>query len=380
MIRLYGCLGLLLCAVLNVLVAQSPTLNLNDVFLPVGGNAQWQQCENPPSVGPGGEEMTWDFSNLNTIDNTVNFQVIDPVETPFLDSFPTANYAYFLPDTSTLEDEFETYQYYFFDAVNDEVTLLGFVNRLTNTTDNAVLNDTIYTIYNDPRLVARLPYTLGSTFTDDFSWISRVSFEAGDSLVTFTSLSEGTAISVVDGYGTLNTPIATYEDVLRLRTSIDISVTNLDFPGLPPTSYESYGYTWFSNNVPFTLMSIDSTEVLSVPGEPLRIQLSTFFLSAVNGMPTNIEEVLAPETIDLKLFPNPTQEQQILRFTLPIAGEVYAQVYSLSGQLLRQTSPQHLTIGQHQLELYLTSLPPANYLLLLHTPTGTVQQHIIKIP
>ncbi|MEO1256988.1 MAG: T9SS type A sorting domain-containing protein [Bacteroidota bacterium] len=127
-------------------------------------------------------------------------------------------------------------------------------------------------------------------------------------------------------------------------------------------------------------MSIDSTEVLSVPGEPLRIQLSTFFLSAVNGMPTNIEEVLAPETIDLKLFPNPTQEQQILRFTLPIAGEVYAQVYSLSGQLLRQTSPQHLTIGQHQLELYLTSLPPANYLLLLHTPTGTVQQHIIKIP
>lgn len=354
------------------LLAQ-PTVTFDDYFIPIGGSWTEQQTENF-DPGDSGENVSWDFTDLQLVDNIGRFSVLDPLATPFPDSFPQANYVLFAPDTSSLEDEFYNYQYYQVNENLETVALLGFVAVVVSADTALLANDTIFTIFDNPQNTGgQFPFQFGDTHEDSAEYRSQVAFNNGDSTLILTTISRRSEVTTVDGYGTLITPAGTFPDALRLRTvrTVRDSIVGFGFP-IPPTERIEVNHLWLAAGEQTRLLSVDS---IPLPGGGL-LQQSGFYRLQV-GTPSSTNNLIEPAAIDLQVYPNPTHSVLQIRFQLPQEGTVVARLYTLEGRLLRQSTTQP-TNGAGQLDMLLTHLPAANYVLVLNTDVGVVRRLISK--
>lgn len=159
-------------------------LNSNEM-LPYGSTYSLRTVSDPSDVDTTivGQNVTWDFSNLQadgvTPDFTVN--IVNPASTPYASSFPTANYAF-------LEQPSNAYRY--FTLTSSKLERVGSFTTSLKT-------------YSDPQIEYVFPFQFGTSNTD--TWQNSGS--------TFG----GTYSLECIGTGTLKLPSGTNSSALMVR-------------------------------------------------------------------------------------------------------------------------------------------------------------------
>lgn len=355
------------------LLAQSPVVSYADYFsLPIGSGWKAEQTENF-AAGPAGADVEWDFSDLNLIGNVINYNILDPTETPFLDSFPTANYALFVPDSSSLEDEFSVYQYYRLDPTAGTQDFLG-IASIINPSAELPNGDTIYQVYTDPITYGPFPFRYEDTRTDVSSSLNTVEF--GTPPMTLTTVSSREAVTQVDGYGTLITPAGTFPNTLRMRivTTTRDSIIGTPVP-VPVQESVSTTYIWIAENEPTTLLQVDSIPIVGVPGQ--MVQVTGFYRSSV-GTVTSARDFDGPDTWQLTIAPNPVTENRIrYSFDQERAGEITVSVYDQSGREWRRVQ-RYFSAGTVSDDIAVEGMPAGIYYLVLSGKYGATRTTVVK--
>lgn len=86
------------------------------------------------------------------------------------------------------------------------------------------------------------------------------------------------------------------------------------------------------------------------------------FLSTPDQDQLSIDKYI-PE--DILIYPNPMQEQGTIAFELEKASNVNVQIFSLSGQLVREINETNLSSGQNNIEFGAADLPKGTYIVKL---------------
>lgn len=209
--------------------------------------------------GSSGENQVWDFRSLVTQDSFFT-TVLDPIQTPFADSFPTAN-------QSTLNINGTDTSYSFLLLTQERLVQLGFATSFSPDDSNGT----------DPQpddgpikidrqvLIAQFPTTFGSTFQDT-SEIALSVTDDGGTLILRQSIIRN---STIDAWGTVQLPQGDF-DALReqiITTTIDSIFIDLGIPDEEPI--------FFGGN-----LSIDTAySFLAKESKGLLVQFSPKFIS-----------------------------------------------------------------------------------------------------
>ena len=281
---------ILLCLILITYTLSSQAqITIDQSITPQFGDAWTVKYYNDVgfSEGPSGANQTWDFSTLE-LDGAldINFEILDPSEVLGTENFPTATFVWHIP-------AFEIYEFY--ESTPDSISLVGGLNISNGEID-------FMTVYTDPEDAIRLPMTYNDSY-DYFSQYNQFLF--GNLLNTENRNGQ----FEVDAYGTLITPVGTYEDVLRVKiveTSFGIQSTQ---------------FAWLDaqNFVPLMVYEF-STDTYSPP---------TLYFSTPNVVNSTSEPNEANSLI--KLHVDPLNNQIQIHNSAPTS--------SLKGGILRFISP-----------------------------------------
>ena len=211
--------------------------------------------------GPAGMDVTWDFSN--ELGNYVSFTwvALDPAGSPFEDDFPGANVYFKVPQEVSNGEIVDSYIYY--ENRDDAVSLLGsvLITSINGSLDTQYLNLT-----EDPDRLFEYPIAYEDQFSDDVMGESIVKFGGN----TFNLERTGITTTEADGFGTLITPLGTFQNVLRVKRTEDLEDS---FPGIPyPTLQTWERYDWMSADRKYILFH---TERVEISGGPM--QGSTYY-------------------------------------------------------------------------------------------------------
>jgi hypothetical protein len=290
--------------------AQSPVITSAFVSNLTGTNVVDNVFVSAPSEGNSGAGQTWDFSQ-----NTYNFYTL---------------YSYISPSTA--------YGYNNFTACTDAIadsSQVYFKFQKLNGSVYSYIGESMYqstiTIYDDYKDLYRFPMSMGTTFTDTYRSHYQ---DSNGGIFTLT----GIDTLLVDGYGTLKTPVGTFSNVLRIKVN-SYSVDSNCFQGICHFGqvYKGYSYSWISESHPgLPLMWV---QYVYIGGVPQRVR-SEFY----EWVATGIDEVEGKE-MAFSISPNPNKGSINLIFgkSIPEATVAFfditgAEVYSARLNGLNQFS------------------------------------------
>lgn len=259
-----------------------PMLNSN-TLPPIGFQTEFHFGAIPASPGPAGANITWDFSNL-TYDPAIQItKVVNPSLTSHFGTYSMANFC-----IQSNADGNTLYSYY--SAQNNGIYKLG----------EGVSDDVPFEVdyLANSKLWVKFPFVYNEQITDTWAGASE----------------SGTETIVYDGYGTIITPFATFNNVVRIKEIRE--------------DYTSY--TWFSTNPVFQIFEI-----------------ATQFSVIAKNIP---EQVLKTDKLlmadPFAMYPNPASDFVILD-TKGIEGRLV--MYDASGRQVKQIDIrdglQHLEVS-----------------------------------
>ena len=175
----------------------------------------------------------------------------------------------------------------------------------------------------------------------------------------------GTVTVTADGYGTLQTPAGTYQNVLRVHT---VETLTDNFMGFPTTNQTIHRWSWYAPNEKYILMHIDSVIVQPVSG-PSSTSTSMFYRKSTT---TSLQpgHVAAPQFL---AFPNPAQDHLFIRLEGISSTPLTINLTDLSGKTLRSETYTDGTL--HQLSL--NGITPGVYLIQASSKGAVSTQKII---
>lgn len=269
---------------------QAQPVITSNAMVQLGESAQVQFATDGFNPGAGGANVAWDFSQLQDDTLAFTWEALSPVGSPFVDSFPNANLAFRSPVQAGLQ---ENWIYYAWDASAETLNLHGSAAIIT---DSASQDTFYYVLTPNPKLVQTFPFQNGDSYTDSFDGRNTVSV----SNFTLVQARNGTITVEADGYGSLVTPAGTFQNVLRVKTTEQITDMYMGFP----TNQTITRYTWYSADEKYLLLHMDSI-VIQPTGGPTNFTESVFYRDG-SPMVSNAEMQNA-EQWRLEVFPNPVE-------------------------------------------------------------------------
>ncbi len=277
------------------------------------------------SPGDSGENITWDFSTLSS-PTLISSTLVDPSSLSGGSNFPNANIG--------VKDDVLNNESYYYTSPNAQ----GFYGAISNGSQG-----TTYVTYTDPQDWVQYPMTYQDQFSDTF---------AGTVETSAVFDRSGTAEVVADGYGTLITPAGTYNNVIRLKTTMDYGDS---FNGTPFITYEETRYLWYDAGRGFPLMTLS---MLNGGGASINS------LSYLEISPLATSSPLA-QTLGLSVSPNPASDWINIEYELTDQLAVNASIRNLMGQEVLNISNEVQHAGAHQLGIDLSGLSNGTYFLHL---------------
>ena len=277
---------LLLCADLNA------QITIVSTDMPVIGDVLTRYVDTIPSAGQGsaGAAQTWDFSGASPDQTQVNY-VVDPSTTPFAASFPGSNLA----------------------MTNDSATFLYFNNgpsmmTLDGTGGDPGIGIVITAVFTPPLTYNQFPRQYGNSFSDTYGF-ETIADGSAFGVYQVRVRHHGTVIDSTDGYGSITTPIGTY-DCLRVKNtsySVDSIWTKiiaiLPWTFILTTSDTSTSYSWLAKE---TKLSVAELTLDSVGGP------ASFTYSDIQPFSTGIGSVASTDA-GLSLYPQPALDKVCVR-------------------------------------------------------------------
>ena len=332
-----------LLAISSFLAAEAqPTVTADILFSP-GDQATINYVETTFSPGPAGADVEWDFSSLNS-NNSIDWMAVTPENTAFQDSFPNATIAFFIPGNETPQLSQTTYAFYQQDG--NTFSYLG--NTLSGEISGTV--DTSYfTLGLDADDIYTFPLQFGDSSSDDVAGTNTINLQ-GSSLVSQRS---GGTTTEVDGYGTLLTPAGTFENVLRVKRTEDLT-DNLS--GIN-TTQEIVRYDWLSPNHRYLLFHTEEIIIRDFLGNEQSRSTVTYY--STPEVINSTKQAVTPQYF--QVYPNPTTDQLQLQLPAETWGQrARIRIYNAQGQILyqdiqptvsNQLSVGELPAGQYWLEI-----------------------------
>ncbi|MCB9191335.1 MAG: T9SS type A sorting domain-containing protein [Flavobacteriales bacterium] len=247
-----------------------------------------------------GANYSWDFSGLNEV-STAAFSFIEAADSYWPGDFAGSTHCGITPE-------------------DDAFTFYSISNASLETDGYRVIvapGDTVEQDYTDSEVVLSLPATYNSSGTDNFS---------GPGFAASTNITaDGTLSYTCDGYGTLQLPNGTYQNVLRYHANRSETLSVLGFPAGTVTKEQWF---WISADYRFWLLLMENTS------DPINGVSSTVWYqktpNAVN--PTGIADV-AQE--DFTVYPNPVAANGTLQLSRALSADESVQLFDTQGRMVK---------------------------------------------
>lgn len=286
--------------------------------------------------GPAGANQTWNFETLVGYGFYEGVgDICVPVSgSPFADSAGASNANIV---TKNIGDEDSgPFQYYNQNNNVQELLAMGFVGDGNST----------YSNYSDILTAVEYPFAYGDDFED--SWISRTfNIAWGFHFMADTA----TASTEADAWGTITTPLGTYQNALRMKRTTTYTlwfrwIEGGDWSESGP--YTDIDYLWYVPGIKVPVMIISEMEDFEDYG--------VRYLDDYN-FPVAIEE---DNETTFELFPNPATDRLIVKSEKFISQ---ASIYSISGQQVQTAKEDHM--------IDVSSLPNGLYLINIKFEDGS---------
>ena len=325
------------------ILTNSLNLNIDDTYR---SDSYIEATSTDP--GPGGANLTWDFSAISggTYVKGEGVICVNPATTPFADSAAVANTNICI---RSIENPNEGYfQYFEFNNTSQYHNAFGLLASGSGS----------FGTYTNQLTLLEFPLTYGDSYDDTWEFLM-YSLDQGNYYHRDSSIVTVEA----DAYGTITTPAGKFQNVLRLkRTTLDYSWSNYDGnEWIPLGSFTDIQYTWYAPDIKIPVMSIFEAEWL--PGS-----YTVNYLVEYN-FPMGIED---KTDYHLELFPNPTSDRLTIN-TVKKFNSV--NIYSTNGQKMDMNQSNPL----QQLTFDLSKYPKGVYLIEVGFEDGSVStKKIIK--
>lgn len=284
------------------------------------------------SEGASGASQTWNFSTL-VADSSAIVYVESPDATPQGSEFPNATAAVINADGTQ-----------YFQASSSVLELVG----------PALLGQTAP--LSDPASFLPFPCTFNTSWEDDF--------QGSVDVQGFPLAVSGNVIGIADGYGTLQLPEGTVNDVLRVRR---ITTTLLDVSGFGSGELEENAFAFYKVGLGLPILEISSTTgELPLLG-PIEIQTLKWVDVSTVGFAD-----LFSQDIGMEVFPNPATNLVQVNFGLDGGRAVAIELLDFHGRQVQQTSMNTANGGVHVGTLDVSGLSAGVYMIRVTDNTGRV--------
>jgi hypothetical protein len=302
----------------------------------IGTTVRRVVCD-PVPPGPGGANQTWDFSTLvPTGDTQIAWVEAPPVGTTLTDA------------DFVLHDNDSTYMYY--DTANGEINIIGMI-------DSSINQGTVD--YSNPMMIIQHPITFNDMGTD--------SFYTSSNFGGFPVTGNGSASYVADGYGTLELPNGTYENVLRVMAQT-IEYDTID--GFGAVNVVISSALWYIDSLATPLLRIDSIEISGLA------QISTIDVQYYTPeVAVSVKNVKKANPIDATA--NLTGNELLLSGSFESGKKYEFSIYGVNGQKVYNDS---FMGGSNEKRFNLgTDLNSGMYILTMHRVNDASSVKVLKL-
>jgi len=289
-----------------------------------------------------GEGFIWDFSDLIPIFQTID-TFVSPSQTPFIYQIFFVQHSNlakrYIQDLPIPDFELSNVYYYYKNSGSryDNVGYAASINGLP-----------LPVKFSTPDVLYRFPFDYGN----QDSSISGIEYNIPG---TGYLLIDRKRKNTVDGWGTLITPYGSFE-VLRMISEVteydSIYIDSLEM-GVPVNrNYLEYKWLAKGQKIPLLQITSDLSGLIVTYQDSARINLD------------NINEYLLNNE-SLKVYPNPASVELFVEFDLIRQGDLYIDIYDISGKQIFNESMPDLAKGLNRIMINLknVSLPDGMYLI-----------------
>lgn len=289
---------------------------------PIAGDSYYVKSLNYSLTQVPGQNQTWSYGNVGMpVSSGLPKNCIN---NPLLTTYPAANIR--RGDNFSLNN-------YAFEYLNVSNTGI----ELVNSTD--ILGK--LTSYTNSRQLITYPFKYSDTFVDAWTYTTNAT--------TYTTIGSSTVIA--DGTGTVTTLAGTFNNVLRVKTTISAS-TYSNTTGGQVSYYDVVTYQWYYPGLHEPLLSTFSQSVNGVTSATNRIV--EVYINAVAVGQNNLEKAQTK----LKIYPNPAH------LNLSIEAREYydvldLQITDLDGRIIKRL----LFRDNEKIEIDINDMDSGFYLL-----------------
>lgn len=189
--------------------------------------------------------------------------------------------------------------------------------------------------------------------------------------------SNGHRVNVVDGWGTLITPLGTY-NTLRVKSTIAaVDTFALDALGfgtdIPrPLRYE---FKWLATAMQIPVLKVDATDVFGT----MTINNIEYQDTVIAGVPQLSIADHSNDNFNSIVYPNPVLDNAIIQYTLSEKANVKISLTDIVGKTISIVTNESQTIGtfQKQINVSEMNLSQGVYFVVLETNNGKAVHRIV---
>jgi len=291
-----------------------------------------------------GANVTWDYSNLQGYNSTVNQDIVLPMTTNQGNNFTNSALA---------------------DNLNDELIIYKNNNSTSIEAQGYVLDlpglGEVRIELSDESTLMTYPFNFNDAYTDSL---------AGNAFVQISPFPvpySGNISVIADGHGTLILGTHTYNSVLRVKI-VESSVADASSFNFGMITIDRIQYFYYDPTISKFPLFMHVT--LDVNGTASSVAYSKDMLPGF----TNIDEQVSLS--DINLFPNPAESQVVLSYNSSKAGLLKLNILSSLGQEVLSTSFK-ANLGVNKQVLSLDQLESGIYFVNLQIGSRNITQKLI---
>jgi hypothetical protein len=292
--------------------------------------------------GSSGANQTWNFAAVVPNGQTHTDQWVAPASTPYAANFPGTNLVQQVIDTGG------NTVYLYHNATSSMTDLHGMGFDAGGTP--YIMN------YTNTEILRQYPATYNTTLFDTYAGLATLSFGP----VTINFYRSGSYSYIVDAYGTLITPAATYTNTLRIKNNQYFTDSIVYTGVIVPTAVNQYAttsYFWGSTNAGNRLYQFYIGYDTVTTSTATHIFKSVSYFSSVTG----IEETPPYETAAAATFPNPSNAYVSVTLNNSIKGTAELSVYDLKGALVKKITAAIKAANHFDWTFCVSDLPSGLY-------------------
>ena len=323
-------------------------------------------ASNSIDINPTGANSNWMMAPLKN--GTIAYQNLLPMSaTPFIFqlAFLSCDYAQPLLGNNIIgnlpvTDAYEYYNYAGTGSSRLEIKGFGAYVTIPGQTTAVPLP----AIYSSPDVVYQFPLAYGNTDSSTSGY--SITIPLGGTIGDITFKRNQTRRNEVDGWGSITTPAGTF-DVLRVKSSINRidSLITAFFPiGFPSKPVE---YKWLGHTKRIPVFEVNGT----VNGTSVTQNAITFW----GQDPSGIHDINT--LASAALYPNPSQDQTSISYTLKSESDVAILIYDLQGNTAGQFHFKNQSSGLHQEVLPIGALASGTFVVKCIAGADVYSTHLI---